>query len=144
MKRTILIAIFAGMAAAPFGLAATIPAGTPLYAKTTAPISSHERAGAPIKAELEKDVVVKGKVLLPAGTMASGVVVSSLRRPQSAPVTVNLTSVLVGGKSIPIKTTGACRLDRFTTNRGVSVSGREWNFPYHTRVAFQLAEPINL
>ena len=44
-----------------------------------------------------------------------------------------------------MQTTGAYRLDRFKTKRGVSVSGREWNFPYRdARFAFQLAQPINL
>jgi hypothetical protein len=145
MSRTIPVAIAVWISAASFSVAATIPAGTPLIARTVEPISSHERVGAPFKAELEQDVVIKGKVLLRAGTPVTGVVETSLgTRPSSSALTVNLTAISIDGRSVPVHTTGAYRLDRFKTKRGVSVSGREWNFPYRTRLAFQLAQPINL
>jgi hypothetical protein len=145
MNRTILIAIAVWVSATSFSVAATIPAGTPLLARTTEPVSSHERIGAHFKAELEQDVVVKGQVLLRAGTQVTGVVETSLKtRSSSSALTVNLKAILIGGRSVPVHTTGAYRLDRHTTKRGVSVSGREWNFPYRTRLAFQLAQPINL
>jgi len=60
----------------------------------------------------------------------------------SGALTVNLVSALANGRSIPVHKTGAYRLDRFKTKGGVSVSGREWNFLYHTRMAFQLAQPV--
>jgi hypothetical protein len=114
-------------------------------ARTAEPVSSHERAGAPFKAELEQAVVVQGKVLLPAGTPVIGVVVTSLgSRPPSGALTVNLKAISINGRSVPIHTTGAYRLDRHKTKSGISVSGRPWNFPYKTRLAFQLAQPINL
>ena len=114
-------------------------------ARTVEPVSSHERVGAPFKAELEQDVVIKGTVLLRAGTPVTGVVVTSLgTRPSSSSLTVNLKTISINGRNVPVQTTGAYRLDRFKTKRGVSVSGREFLFPYRTRMAFQLAGPINL
>ena len=102
--------------------------------------------GTTFKAELEQDVVIKGKVVLRAGTPIIGVVETSLgTRPSSSALTVNLKTISVNGRNVPVQTTGAYRLDRFkTTKRGVSVSGREWNFPYQTRLAFQLAQQVNL
>lgn len=145
MNRTISVAIAVWISAGSFSVAATIPAGTPLMARTTEPVSSHARLGTPFKAELEQDVVIKGKVLLRAGTQVIGVVETSLgTRPSSSALTVNLKAITINGRNVPVHTTGAYRLDRYKTRRGVSVSGREWNFPYRTRLAFQLAQPINL
>ena len=145
MNRTIPLVIALWISAASFSVAATIPAGTLLMARTAEPVSSHERAGAPFKAELEQDVVVKGKVLLRAGTPVIGVVETSLgTRPSSSALTVNLKAISINGRSVPVHTTGAYRLDRHKTKSGISVSGRPWNFPYRTRLAFQLAQPINL
>ncbi|HWM23698.1 MAG TPA: hypothetical protein VNP98_02665 [Chthoniobacterales bacterium] len=78
MNRTIRVAIAVWISAASFSGAATIPAGTPLVARILEPISSHERVGTPFKAELEQDVVIKGKVVLRAGTPVTGVVETSL------------------------------------------------------------------
>ena len=144
MSRTITVSIAIWISTICLCGAATIPAGTTLIARTVEPISSHERVGAPFRAELEQDVVVNGKVLLRAGTPVTGVVETSLRPPSSGALRVNLKTIMVNGRSVPVQTTGAYRLDRFKSKRGVSVSGREWNFPYRTRIAFQLAQPINL
>ena len=144
MNSTIPVAIAVWISAASFSVAATIPAGTPLVARTVEPISSHERVGTRFKAELEQGVVIKGKVLLRAGTPVTGVVEGSLRPPSSGALRLNLNAISINGRSVPVRTTGAYRLDRFKTKRGVSVSGREWNFPYRARIAFQLAQPINL
>jgi hypothetical protein len=145
MKKTIPITIAVWVAAASFSAAATIPAGTVLIARTVEPISSHEHVGAPFKAELEQAVVIKGKVLLPAGTQVIGVVETSLRsRSSSSALRVNLKTISINGRSVPVQTTGAYQLDRFKTKRGISVSGREWSFPYRTRLAFHLAQPIQL
>jgi hypothetical protein len=145
MNRTIPLVIAVWIFGVSLGAATTIPAGTLLMARTAEPVSSHERAGAPFKAELEQDVVVKGKVLLRAGAPVIGVVETSLgTRPSSSALTVNLKAITINGRSIPVHTTGAYRLDRHKTKSGISVSGRPWNFPYRTRLAFQLAQPINL
>ncbi len=145
MNRTTLVAIAIWISGASFCVGATIPAGTPLHARTTEPVSSHARFGTLFKAELEQDVVIKGKVLLRAGTPVIGVVETSLgTRPVSSGLTVNLKSISMDGRSVPVHTTGAYSLERFKTKRGISVSGREWNFPYKTRLAFKLAQPVNL
>src|SRR4051812_18430444 len=145
MNRKITVAFAVWISAAALGAAATIPAGTILKARTAEPVSSHARIGTPFKAELEHPVVIKGKVALPVGTQLIGVVDASLgTRPLSDALRVNLKAILVNGHSIPVHTTGDIRLDRHKTSHGVSVSGREWNFPYRTRMVFQLAQPVNL
>src|SRR5882757_1880127 len=103
MSTTIPIAIAVWISAASFSVAATIPAGTPLMARTIEPISSHERVGAHFKAELEQDVVIKGNVLLHAGTKVTGVVETSLgTRPSSSALTVNLKSISINGRNVPV------------------------------------------
>ncbi len=145
MNSTILTATAIMISAASFSTAATLPAGTPLIARTAEPVSSHARIGTPFKAELLQDVVIKGNVVLRAGTPVIGVVETSLgSRPSSGALSVNLKTISVNGRNVPVHTTGAYQLNRHKTKRGVSVSGREWNFPYHTRLAFQLAQPVNL
>jgi hypothetical protein len=144
MNKTILVAIAVWISATSLSIAATIPAGTRLIARTVEPVSDHSRFGTLFKAELEQDVVIKGKVLLRAGTPVTGVVESSLgTRPSSSALKVNLKAISIHGHSVSVHTTGAYQLDRFKTKRGISVSGRDWNFPYRTRIAFQLAQPIN-
>jgi hypothetical protein len=145
MNRTLPATLAFLISAASFSMAATIPAGTILRARTAEPVSSHERVGAPFKAELEHAVVIKGQTLLPAGTRLIGVVETSLgNRHFSKPLTVNLKAIVVNGRNVPVHTTGAHQLDRHKTSRGVSVSGREWKFPYHTRIGWQLAQPVTL
>jgi hypothetical protein len=145
MSKTLSVVFAVWVSAASLSVAATIPAGTLLRARTAQPVSSHESIGATFKAELVQPVAIDGKVLLPAGTQLTGVVETSLKnRHSSKALTVNLKAISIHGRSVPVQTTGAFRLDRATTSRGVSVSGREWNFPYHTRIAFHLAQPVNL
>jgi hypothetical protein len=145
MNRTILIAIAIWISAVSFSVAETIPPGAALIARTVEPVSDHARLNTPFKAEIEQDVVIKGKVLLRAGTPVTGVVESSLgTRPSSSALKVNLKAISIHGRSVPVHTTGAYQLDRFKTKRGISVSGRDWNFPYGTRIAFKLAQPVNL
>lgn len=147
MKRTLCacISFSIWVGANSFTLCAVIPAGTTLIARTIDPVSTHERFGAIIHAALEHDVVVNGKVLLRAGTKVLGVVEGSLRPPSKGAVIVNLKSITVNGHNLPVKTTGAYHLPpRFTTKRGVNVSGRETNYPRDTRIGFRLAQPLHI
>jgi hypothetical protein len=108
MNRTILIAIAVWISAISFSVAETIPSGTALIARTVEPVSDHARLNTPFKAELEQDVVIKGKVLLRAGTPVIGVVESSLgTRPSSSALSVNLKSISINGRSVQVHTTGA-------------------------------------
>ena len=147
MNRKILtvISTCAWLLAAGLSGAATIPAGTELIAYSVEPIGTHETVGTIFKAELEAPVIVHKRTLLPAGTPLTGVIEKSFRRPQSSgAVTVNLKSVTIHGRTITVQTKGGFQLPpRFKTRRGVSVT-RETNYPHHTRMAFQLAQPLHL
>jgi len=126
--------------------AATIPSDTTLIVRTLTSISSRERVGRTFKAELDRDVVVNGHIVLPAGTPVSVVVASSLgdvRR--SSALTVDLNAISIHGRTVETKTTGAYKLQpRTTTKRGVAVYGRDSIHPHSTRMAFRLAKPLNL
>ena len=130
---------------ASFGV--TIPAGTLLVARTLHGISSIDAPGTRFPAELTKDVVVNGKVVLPVGTKVSGQVATSKRTHTSSQrLSVNITDVQVGGRSLPIKTAGAVGLENnaYQTRRGVSVSKSSYQVPSGRKIEFRLAQPLNL
>src|SRR5206468_10316516 len=85
--------------------AATIPAGTTLNVSTASSISSQDPVGRTFAAQLDKDAAVKGSVLLKAGTKAFGKIKSSRANPRkSEPLTLELTSISVNGRNVPVKT----------------------------------------
>src|SRR6266496_2084528 len=85
--------------------AATIPAGTVLNVKTASSISSQDPAGRTFAAQLDRDVTVKGQVLLKAKTQAFGKIKSSRANPRkSEPLTLELTSISANGHNVSIKT----------------------------------------
>jgi hypothetical protein len=147
-KTSLLFSICIWTAASSCCFAATMPSGTTLIVRTVNSISSHQRVGRTVKLEIDQDVVINGKVVLRAGTAASGIVetsVGDVRR--SNALTVNLTSVSVNEKTVPVKTTGAHEpqlAGTHKTRRGGSVYVRDYTFPHNTRMAFQLAQPLNL
>jgi hypothetical protein len=125
----------------------TIPAGTPLVVRTVHGICSIDAPGTPFPAEIAKDVVVNGKVVLPVGTKVSGRVATSKRTHTSSQrLSVNITDVQVGGRSLPIKTAAAVGLENTAhqTRRGVSVSTASYQVPSGRRIEFRLAQPLNL
>ena|SRR5450432_2871401 len=125
--------------------AATIPAGAILVVRTLQPISSGDTRGKQFLTQLETNVTVNGKVILPAGTKVSGKVETSKRMTMSPhPLTVNLTDVHFGGRTVPIKTTGACQLENFKTARGVPISGHSYVVASGRKMEFRLAAPLNL
>lgn len=129
-------------------LAATVPAGTTLTVRTVGAISSHARPRGVFTATLDQAVGTNGKILLPAGTQVAGIVEASRgNSTRSTPLTLNLTSVSVDGKTIPIKTTGGFQpqAQAKTTRQsrgGVSVG--ESTFPAGTKMEFHLAQPLQL
>ncbi len=128
-----------------FGI--TIPGGTLLVVRTLHGISSIDAPGTRFPAELAKDVVVYGKVALPVGTKVSGQIAASKRTHTSSQrLSVNITDVQVGGRSLPIKTAGAIGLEQSAvkTRRGVSVSSYSYQVPSGRRIEFRLAQPLNL
>ena len=85
--------------------AATIPAGTTLNVSTASSISSQDPVGRTFAAKLDQDVGVKGTVLLKAGTKTFGKIKSSRANPRkSEPLTLELTSISVNGRNVPVKT----------------------------------------
>jgi hypothetical protein len=125
--------------------AATVPANTVLVVKTLDPISSVDSPGKRFMTQLERNVSVNGKVILPAGTKVSGKVVTSRRMTHSSdPLSVNLTDVQFGGRSVAIKTTRAFKLDQYTSSRGVGISRHSYVVAAGKKMDFQLAAPLNL
>ena len=101
---TIITVTFACFAASTLN-AATIPAGTTLTVSTVSLISSQTVPGRNFEAKIAQDVSVKGNVVLKAGTKAFGKVTSSRANPRkSGPLTVELASIDVNGRRIPVKT----------------------------------------
>jgi hypothetical protein len=149
MKAKILI--LAGLATLPWlvpqdSRAATVPAGTILVVRTLDAVVSTDTPGTRFAAQLANNVSVSGKVILPAGTKLSGKIETSRRMVSSTErLTVNLTEVQVGGRAVPIKTTGARELSNdFKTRRGIGVSRGAYTVPAGKRLEFQLAQPLNL
>lgn len=126
--------------------AATVPAGTTLIVQTLDAISSVDAPGTRFAAQLANNVTVNGKVLLPAGTKLSGKIETSRRMASSSQrLTVNLTEVQVGGRTVPIKTAGARPLNNdLKTRRGIAVSRAAYTVAASKRIEFRLAQPFNI
>jgi len=132
---------------APFLSAATVPAGTTLVVRTGVTISSRDRVGRTVVTQLDQNVAVQGKTLLPAGTKVLARVETSKadsRRPD--PLSVNLTSISIGGQTVPIKTDGAFQLEakpRTARQMRTGVSVGSFTVPSGTKMQFRLAQPLN-
>ena len=130
--------------------AVTIPAGTTLVVRTLHNISAVDAPGKAVAMQLDKNVVVNGKVALPAGTRISGRVETSKRTSipsRSQRLTVNITDAQVHGRTVAIKTTGAVSPGNpfaRTTRRGVQVSTYSYQVPAGAKVQFRLAKPLEL
>ena len=127
---------------------ATIPAGATLVVRTLNDIWSVSTPGTPVRARLMKDVSVNGKVLLPAGTEVSGQVVTSKRTTASKQkLTVDINTVKLGGRSLPIKTTGAYQVEDSvykTRRRNISITTHGYPVPAGLTMQFKLAQPLPL
>jgi hypothetical protein len=128
-------------------LAATIPVGTTLVVRTLNTIHSTDRVGRTFNAQLDQDIAVNGKTVLPKGTKVFGKIESSQAIPRgNSPLTLNLTGVSVNGRTIPVKTTGAFELQNVAKGRakarGVTVG--PFLAPHGTRLEFRLAQPLNV
>jgi hypothetical protein len=126
--------------------AATIPAGTTLFIQTNETIASSDPVGKKFAAQLYRDVVANGKLLLRAGTGVVGRVDSS-RGLGFTPVILNVTKLTIGQRLVPITTVEGFQADdtRFKTRRGISVGrGGFFQLPTGTRMQFRLAKPVDL
>ena len=108
MKQTKIISVIAvicGCIAVSSTNAATLPAGTTLTVSSVSPFSSKTVVGRTFEAKLAQDVAVKGNVLLKAGSKVFGKIASSRYNPRkNDPLTVELISVSVNGRKVPVKT----------------------------------------
>jgi hypothetical protein len=127
--------------------AATIPAGTTLTVSTVSLISSQTVPGRSFEAKIAKDISVKGNVVLKAGTTVFGKITSSRANPRkSGPLVVELASIEVNGRKIPIKTDDiqpggppqTARQARYGHTAGTTVVNPG------TRLQFQLLQPVTL
>ena len=146
-KYIVSIAIVCASFAIPCLNAATIPAGTTLTISTVSLITSQDAVRSSFEAKLAQDVSVKGHVVLKAGTKAFGKVSSSRRNPRkSEPLSVELASIDVNGRRIPVKTTSlephgppqTARQARYGHTAGTTVVNPG------TRMQFQLLQPVTL
>jgi hypothetical protein len=150
MTKTLLSVSICLWITAAFLSAATVPAGTILVVRTGATISSRDRVGRTFVTQLDQNVAVQGKTLLPAGTKVLARVETSQadsRRPD--PLSVNLTSISIGGQTqtVPIKTDGAFQLEakpRTARQMRTGVSVGSFTVASGTKMQFRLAEPLNL
>src|SRR3954469_24081109 len=125
--------------------AATVPAGTSLVVKTLDVLASNESPGRQFHAVLARDVVAHNRLMLPAGTKVIGKIETSQRMEASRErLTVNLTDVRVGGRTLPIKTTGAAKVENYTGSRGISFSHGYYHVPKGRTLEFHLAQSLQL
>jgi len=146
-KLTTIIALTCASVAASSLNAATIPAGTTLNVSTASSISSQDPRGRTFAAKLDQDVAVKGTVLLKAGTKAFGKIKSSRANPRkSEPLTLELTSISVNGRNVPIKTNSFQPGSSPRTGRQAFYGHTAGTLVVNpgTKMQFQLAAPLNL
>jgi hypothetical protein len=150
MIKTKIIAVILGICvcvAASSMTAATIPAGTTLAVKTVSLITSQDSVGSSFEGKIAQDVSVKGTVLLKAGTKAFGKVRTSRRNPRkSERLSVELASVSVNGRNVPVKTNSV-------EPHGPPQTGRQAHYGHtagttvvnpQTLLQFQLLQPMTL
>ncbi len=127
--------------------ATTIPAGTTLAVQTASSISSQDPVGRSFAAKIDQDVVVKGTVVLKAGTKAFGKIKSSRANPRkSEPLTLELTSVSVNGRNVTIKTNSVQPESPTRTARQAQYGHTAGTLTVTpgTKMQFQMAAPLNL
>jgi hypothetical protein len=125
--------------------AAAIPAGTTLTVNTVSLISSQTVSGRSFEAKLAQNVSVRGNVVLKAGTTVFGKITSSRANPRkSGPLVVELASIEVNGRKVPVKTDDiqpagppqTARQARYGHTAGTTVVNPG------TRLQFQLLQPV--
>jgi hypothetical protein len=146
-KLPLLIALTCSCFAPALLNAATIPAGTTLTIKTVSLITSQTVVGRSFEAKLAQDVSVKGTVVLRSGSTVFGKISSSRANPRkSAPLAVELMSIEVNGRRVPLKTSSVephgppqtARQAQYGHTAGTTVVNPG------TRMQFQLLQPVTL
>ena len=127
--------------------AATIPAGTKITVSAVSSFSSKTPTGRSFEGKLARDVSVNGRAVLKAGSKAFGKITSSRHNPRrNDPLAVELTSISVNGRNVPVKTdefqpghpamTGRQARHGFTAGTLVITPGM--------LMQFQLLQPVTL
>jgi len=139
-----LIAIALLTAAVQKAWGTTVPAGTILIIRTLSSVSAEDIPGIAVPAELARPVAINGKVAIPVGTHVSGKVITSHRITRSSDrLTVDLVSVHLAGRDVPITTTGRQRLSNdIQTRSGIGISRTNYTVPKGKLMQFQLARPL--
>jgi hypothetical protein len=144
-KSTAFIAVCCVCFGVAFLNGATIPAGTTLIVNTVSLISSQTVAGRSFEAKVAKDVSIRGNVVLKAGTTVFGKITSSRANPRkSGPLIVELASIEINGRKIPVKTDDiqpsgppqTARQARYGHTAGTTIVNPG------TRLQFQLLQPV--
>jgi hypothetical protein len=146
-KFTALTATICALFAASCLNAATIPAGATLTVTTVSLISSQTVAGRSFEAKIAQDVSIKGNALLKAGTKAFGKIKTSRANPRkSEPLTVELTSVVVNGRNVAVKTNTVQPGSPPRTARQAQYGHTAGTLVVNpgTRMQFQLLQPFTL
>ena len=128
---------------------ATIPAGTTLVVRTSTAISSRDATGRKFQASLTHDVKGSDGIILPAGTMVTGVIQSPQVRIASThrPLTLRLIDVQIGKQKVGIKTAPFEAQDTspWTGRHGrTQITGSAFLLPSGTILPFRLTQPVNL
>ena len=139
-----LIAIALLIAAVPESWGTTVPAGTILVIRTLRSVSAQDMPGLAVPAELARPVAINGKVAIPVGTHVSGKVITSYRFTRSSDrLTVDLVSVHLAGRDLPITTTGRQPLSNdIKTTSGIAISRTNYTVAKGKLMQFQLARPL--
>ena len=144
---SVIAVICCGCIAASSANAATIPAGTTLTVSAVSSFTSKTPVGRSFEGRLAQDVSVNGRAVLKAGSKAFGKIASSRHNPRrNDPLTVELTSISMNGRNVPVKTnefqpghpatTGRQARHGFTAGTLVITPG--------TLMQFQLLQPVTL
>jgi hypothetical protein len=148
MRETKIIAVIAIVCvAASFVNAATIPAGTTLTVSSVSQFSSRGAVGKTFEAKLAQDVSINGRVVLKTGAKTFGKIASSRSNPRkNDPLTVELTSVLLNGRNVPVKTNAFQPGNPHMTGRQVQYGHTAGTLVINpgTLMQFQLLQPVTL
>src|SRR5215470_19825854 len=146
-KFVTLVVVICAWFAASSSNAATIPAGTVLTVSTVSLVTSQSIVGRSFEAKLAQDVSVKGNVVLKAGTKVFGKIASSRANPRkSGPLSLELASIEVNGRRVPVKTNSmephgppqTARQAQYGHTAGTTVVNPG------TRMQFQLLQAVTL
>jgi len=150
MKQTKIISVIAvicGCIAVSSTNAATLPAGTTITASSVSQFSSRGAVGKTFEAKLAQDVSIKGHVVLKAGTKTFGKIATSRSNPhKNNPLTVELTSVSVNGRNVPVKTNAFQPGSPHMTGRQARYGHTAGTLVINpgTLMQFQLLQPVTL